>query len=308
MKKLALLGALLLTACGTSPEAPSAYSVDNCGHTFDFERAPERVVLQDVSPVLTLSELGVLDKVVAKAGFYPEEYFSPELNSQVESIKTLSDRLDATGHLQISKEAIVAERPDLVIGYSDAYSPDTVTDTPVVMDPGFCGEVKEASWSHVDDEIDLYAQIFQAEEAAQALKDDVAAQVKALDSSAGAGRTVAVLYPGTEGGTLYAYGKDSMSNPIVTSLGLKNVFGDTAERVFEISAEQLVAKNPDVILILNSGEDRVVESVTSLPGAQTITAVQKKAILPMLLTFAEPPSPMAVKGAQKLEQFLHDTH
>ncbi|MHA2787587.1 ABC transporter substrate-binding protein [Corynebacterium sp. S7] len=307
MKKLApvIVLALGLVGCSaTSEAADSAISVENCGNTISLDAVPQRVVLQDASSVETLSELGVLDTVVAKAGFFPEVYFDDATNAKLAEIPTLSDRLNTTGHLEISKEAVMANNPDLIIGYSSSVSADTVSDVPVVNEPGFCGEVHDASWEDVNDQIDLYATLFDESSRAETLKQSVAERVAALDKTVGEGKTVAVVYPGIEGATMYGYGKDSMSNPIVESVGLTNVFGDQQDRVFEISAEQLVAANPDVILLLHSGESGAVDAVTSLPGADAITAVRDNKILPLELAFAEPPTPLAVQGAKKLEEFL----
>ncbi|MEY8209636.1 hypothetical protein [Corynebacterium sp. MNWGS58] len=48
------------------------------------------------------------------------------------------------------------------------------------------------------------------------------------------------------------------------------------------------------------------EGVTSLAGAETITAVKEDKILPMLLAFAEPPSPLAIDGVEQLKKFLSE--
>ncbi|ERJ46195.1 hypothetical protein N579_02660 [Corynebacterium pseudodiphtheriticum 090104] len=58
----------------------------------------------------------MLDRVVAKAGEYPEEYFDDETNATLEKIPSLTSHMDATGHLELSKESIMAEEPDLIIG------------------------------------------------------------------------------------------------------------------------------------------------------------------------------------------------
>lgn len=306
---LLLTGALMLSGClsgggASAGTAEEGYAVDNCGHTFEFTSPPERIVLQDVSAVKTLAALGVLEKVVAKAGYFPEEYFDDETNAVLGGIKTLSDRLGESGHLEITKEAVIAENPDLVVGVSNAVNPETVSAVPVINEPGFCGEARNASFEHVYKEIDLHAAIFQQQGRAEAFKDELRARVAAIDDRVGRGRSVAVLYPAVKGSTIYAYGADSMSNPIVEAVGLMNVFSDVKERVMEISAEQLVAADPDVILLLHSGEDDLEAHVTSLPGAAGIAAVRERAIIPMLLAHAEPPTPMAVDGAELLEEAL----
>src|SRR5699024_11643016 len=78
--------------------------VENCGNTWGFDTVPQRVVVQDVSAVQTLAELGVLDSVVAKAGYFPDTYFDDETFQQVDAIPTLTDRLGEAGHLEITKE------------------------------------------------------------------------------------------------------------------------------------------------------------------------------------------------------------
>ena len=48
------------------------------------------------------------------------------------------------------------------------------------------------------------------------------------------------------------------------------------------------------------------EAVTRLAGAETVTAVKGDKILPMLLAFAEPPSPLAADGVEQLKKFLSE--
>ena len=156
--------------------------------------------------VPTLQRLGVLDRVVAKAGEYPEEYFDDETNATLEKNPSLT----ATGHLELSKESIMAEEPDLIIGQSETVNPETTIETALVQEPGFCGGVKNASFDDAYDHIDLYGTLFAKEDEAQKIKDEVAADLEKIGSDAGKGKTVAVLYPGIEGASTYAYGKDSM--------------------------------------------------------------------------------------------------
>ncbi|SES25413.1 ABC transporter substrate-binding protein [Corynebacterium cystitidis] len=299
---------LILAGCSSTEEAGSTDSaaivVENCGNTVELDGPPERVVLQKAPAVLTLDALGVLDRVVAKAGAYPEEYYSDEINAKLDEIETLSDRLDASGHLEITKEAIIAQDPDLIIGFSDTVNDDTVTEAAIVDEAGYCEDTKEASFDDIYDHIDLYATLFGREERGEAYKKEIAAELEGIDSTAGAGETVAIVYPTEGGGTLYAYGTGSMSHPIVEAVGLTNVFADESDRVFEISAEQLVAANPDRILVLHQTDDSIIEEVYSLQGADTITAVQKGQVTPMLFNYFEPATPLALDGIKLLQEEL----
>lgn len=302
---LALLSSVAVAGCTVQQESSSAaYSVENCGNTWDFNEVPKRVVLQDVSSTETLAQLGVLDHVVAKAGYFPEAYFDEETFAQVDAIPTLTDRLGEAGHLEITKEAVLAQEPDLIVGFSPTVRDTTVKNIPIINEPGFCGEGHNASFDDVYDQIDLYASIFQKQERGEEYKAKLKSQTAAIDANIGQGKTVAVLYPAVMGSTVYAYGTDSMSSAVVSAVGLENVFANESERVFEISAEQLTAANPDVIVLLNSGEENLKSYVTTLPGAHAISAVQQDQIIPLELAFAEPPTPFAVEGAKRLEQAL----
>lgn len=93
MKKLAqkkfaplLIAPLILAGCSAAETEDTAISLQNCGRTVTLEAPPERVVLQGPTSVPTLQRLGVLDRVVAKAGDYPEEYFDDETNAALEKI------------------------------------------------------------------------------------------------------------------------------------------------------------------------------------------------------------------------------
>lgn len=311
--RAAVVAALLLTVAGCVSVEPAEgeITVENCGGTVTFDEPPRRVVLLKGAAAPTLDALGVLDRVVAKAGQYPDEYYDTDLRDRLADVPTLTDQLDASGHLQISREVVVAEEPDLVIGESSTVNRSTLAPTgiPLVEEPAFCGSlVGEAGFDDVYDQVRLYGTIFNRDDEAEARVRELRARVAGLTARASATetRTVAVLYPTIGGGATYAYGSGSMSHPLVEAAGLTNVFADEDERVFEVSAEELVARDPDVIVALYStGEpEAVVDAVTTLPGAAAMGATREGAFLPMLLNFAEPPSPLAVDGLELLVDYL----
>ncbi|NLZ57488.1 MAG: ABC transporter substrate-binding protein, partial [Corynebacterium sp.] len=139
------------------------------------------------------------------------------------------------------------------------------------------------------------------------LKDRVAAVRDAVPEDED--RTVAVLFPTPGSAATYAYGTGSMSHPLIDAAGLDNVFGDETERVFEVTAEELINRNPDVIITLHTDSDveAIVKAVQDLPGAGALNAVQNDNIHPMLLSFAEPPSPLTVEGLEQLANYLEET-
>lgn len=310
---VAMCGLLLLplAACGGDGGGDAAITVENCGAEVELDGAPENVVLLKSAAVPALHALDVLDRVSSRAGEYPPEYYDDATNAAIEEIPLLTDRVDTSGHLQISREEVVAEQPDLVIGEVENLSRDTLaaSDIPLVEEPAFCGSLEgEASFEDVYDQVRLYGEIFERTEEAEDYVSERTERVADLEAQVDPNetRTAAVLYPTVGGGVTYAYGTGSMSHPVIAAAGLENVFADQSERVFEVSAEEIVARDPDVLILLHGVGDpaAVTEAITLLPGGSGLRAIENDAVLPLLLNFAEPPTPLAVDGVEKVQTFL----
>lgn len=305
-------GLLALTACGSSPD-PSAATANgagpttltNCGAEVTFDGAPERIVLLKNATVPYLAELGLLDRVVARAGAYPAEYYDDQTLAELEQIPLLTDQLDTTGHLQISKEVVIAQQPDLVLGEVPNLSRETLAaaDIPVLEEPALCPDSSAApGFDDVYAQLETYGQLFDRESQAAERAAELAERVDQASTSAAEGRTAAVLYPTVGGGTTYAYGTLSMAHPQLEAAGLVNVFGDVDERVFEVTREELIGRDPDVLVLLHSDGDPqpVEDAITSLPGADQMTAVRNGDVLVQLFSFTEPPSPLSVDGLERI--------
>lgn len=243
----------------------------------------------------------------AKAGAYPQGYFSDDVAQQVEDIESLTDRTDASGHLLISKEAVVERDPDLVLGQTDNLSRESLEEVaiPSLEASGLCTTgLPEPGFQQIYDEIEMYGQVFNREEEADAAIADLKERVATItERTKGAQqRTGAVLYPTVGGGTTYAYGNKSMPDPQLEAAGITNVFGDQDERVFEVTLERLLEEDPDVIVLLHSdGEPEDVErTLGDLPGASKLTAVKNGQVHTELFNFSEPASPLAVDGLERL--------
>ena len=310
-----LAAALVATGaagCGTDeaadPTGAGIYpvTVDNCGSEVVFEEAPERVVLLETAPVTILDELGVLDRVVSRAGAFSPEYYSDDLNAQIDAIPVLSEDIDASGHLVMSQEVVIAEEPDLVLGLPEGMTREGLADAGanVLIQSVYCsGDVEPTTFDTLYEQIELYGDVFdrrgEADEAIASLQDRVAAVTEATADAPE--RTAAVLYPSVGGGPLYTYGSASMAQPQLEAAGLTNVFAESGQRVFEVSIEELIDRDPDVLILLGQGDlTGLVDEITSLPGSSSLRALRDDNVLVQLFNFTEPPSPLAVTGLEMI--------
>lgn len=306
MKKAMLATVLLLAGCGAQAPSDTASSVtvSNCGAEVTFDSEPQRVVMLKSAAVPYLHDLGVMDRVTARAGQYPKDYYDAATLAELDRIPLLTDKTDTSGHLQISKEVVIAQTPDLVLGEVDNLSRDTLSavDIPLLEEPALCADTPmKPTFDDVYQQMTMYGKVFRKETEAAAAVTELKQRLAAI-KPVGNGRTAAVLYPTVGGGVTYAYGTGSMANPQLEAAGFKNVFADTPERVFEVTLEELLGRNPDVIVLLYSdGDPKAVEqALTGLPGADKLTAVRDGNVMTQLFNFTEPPTPLSVDGLAKI--------
>jgi iron complex transport system substrate-binding protein len=289
----------------------------NCEATLRFDAPPERIVLLESAPVTTLDGIGVLDRVVSRAGAFPPGYYDEDLAARIEEIPALSEDIDASGHLQISQELVIAQQPDIVFGLPDGVTREALADAgaQVVVQNIYCASDHDrSSFETLHEQIAQYGRIFDCGEQAQALTASLQERVEAVTDAAEEleTATAAVLYPSVGGGPLYTYGAASMVTAQLDALGIENVFADTAERVFEISAEPLLAADPDVLIVLYQSADdtddgtALVEEMIGQDQLSSLRAVQEQAVLPLLFNFAEPTSPLVVDGLERIHEWLRE--
>ena len=107
---------------------------------------------------------------------------------------------------------------------------------------------------------------------------------------------------------LWTAGKGTFMDEIATMLGLRNVFAD-ATGWAEISEEQVLAANPDIIvsIAMYFGEGQTpVEEILSRPGWQDVTAVKNGDILNLQNNELSRPGPRLAQGAQALFDFVKE--
>ncbi|MEK0371883.1 ABC transporter substrate-binding protein [Corynebacterium mastitidis] len=313
-----------ISACaGGGDPAPDAaaggsypVTVHNCGQDVTFDHAPRNALLLDSAPVSTLGALGVLGSVTARAGAYPEQYYSEEENKQLGAMTSLTDQVDATGHIQLSQDVILAQGADAVFGHLDNVDKSSLdrAGIPEVIEPIFCHSRTEAArMEDVYEQVSMYGRIYgvpeKADEVNRSLRERVAAATERARADARPDKptTAAVLYPTVGGGATFAYGTRSMATPQLEAAGLRNVFGDMDQRIAEINAEELIDRDPDVIVLLHTEGDpaRVAEALREIPGAERLRAVREGNVMVQLMNYTEPATPQTVDGLERIVARFH---
>lgn len=325
-RHLACLAAGLLAAalagCGSAgPDAGGrgnasgsrSVTVENCGVDVKLDGPPSRIMIVNSAPLQYLSSLGVLDRLASRAGKFPPEYYSKETLEAVHKVPSLTDRLGSDGHLKISTEAIIAEEPDLLLGLPEGVTRESLAAAgiPVLIEPSFCPEgIKDPGYATVYDQMRLYGKVFDRRDRAEQAVEELRRRVRTVEAGLPGqkGRKVAVLWPYRGEGTVGAYGGRSMATPQLQTLGARNVFAGVGKRVFEVSMEELLGRDPDVIILLHTdGTDQEIrQALLGIPGATDLRAVKNDAITVQLFNFTEPPTPLVLDGLERLAAYFKE--
>jgi len=123
----------------------------------------------------------------------------------------------------------------------------------------------------------------------------------------GKGASIASLWLSDDGSSMSAYGRSSMSQANFDVNGLKNVYQDNRTRVFNVSMEDLLNRNPDWILLLNtsSNADTIKTTFEHAKGASQLKAVQNGHVITMPYSLTDPASPLSIQGAQEVAKLIN---
>ncbi|MEF2280265.1 ABC transporter substrate-binding protein [Deinococcus sp. YIM 134068] len=250
----ALLAALTLTS---SAFAASVKGAD--GVTVNVTQ-PRRVVALNGTTVELIYRLGQQKTLVGRdvTGTYP------------------ANTLPSVGHwAQLPAEGIIALRPDLVIGTADNFAAGrngTVVQQlraagvkVLVLPPSDSGGLEG-----VATRLNMLAQVYGVPTAAQALTQNFGTQLAALRANRSKTAPRVIFLYAHSPSDASIYGTEGGANTLIELAGGRNVapFAD----VKPLTAEALVALNPDAIVMLERGLESVggVEGALKMPGvAQT---------------------------------------
>ena len=276
---------------------------------YTYEKAPERVLCVYQGCIETMIALGLEDHVLAsygldnevkdewKDGFaqmnYDETVFAPD------------------------KETVTLLEPDMIFSWGSYFSDERLGDVYEWNDKGVgtyinSNTARGGSRTLENEYTDILniGRIFDVEEKAQALVDEMQAQVADTLAAAEGHDPVRVAVVEPISGTITNYGADTLAGDMVTALG-----GELAKpEGSDMGKEDLVACDPDVIFVVYmaySGDDpeTVMAQQLSLiqddPAFASLSAVQSGNIHLIMLGDIYASGPRTIDGLRTLAQGMY---
>jgi iron complex transport system substrate-binding protein len=297
---IVLAGALVAAGCGgddTGGESAGAsgtepsgegfpLTVENCGRPATYEAPPERAVAVEQSPIETMLALGLEDQMVGVAAQNQTDLRS-DLVDAYEEVPFLSGE-------QFTRELLLSVTPDVMVSRQESsFADERGLSRDSLESDGIASHVLghdcidgQPTWDAIYDEIVTLGRIFGVEDRAQQVVDDMRSQVEDVESrTAEVSDGPRVFFYDTGEDVPYTRGGAAIDNLMAETVGAENVFADLDEVFPEVTWEEVVERDPEVIVVIDYGEgsgfeaaDRV-EFLESFPPAQRITAVREDRIV-----------------------------
>lgn len=292
---------IVLTACGAkpAPTAPPPYQAqatptpeplqitDDRGETLTFAQAPNRIVSLAPNVTEILFAVGAGDKVVGVQDFstYPPEAME----------------LPKVGGFPLNFELIASLEPDLCIG-ADITSPDDIAR---LEELGLSVMVvNRTDLEGIFENIELVARAAGVEQAGRELADSLRADLQALTDTIQTTQTQPRVFVELDE-TLYTVGPGSFIHPLIELAGGQNIAADADNPYPQLSAEQVIAKDPEVIVLADAAYGVAPEQVKARPGWEQITAVKNGAVYPIDGDIISRPGPRILEGLKALAALIH---
>ena len=325
-KILALIVLLFgLAACSPAPEptvaptaAPTLARVATSAPTLAATSAPTTAA---ASFPLTLTDSANRQvtitkppqKVISLAPSATEMMFALRQGGRLVARDDFSDfpaeaqALPKVGGMTLNFEQIVALSPDLVLA-SGITAPDTIKKLEdLKLTVAVIGSAR-ATMASVLADIKLLGQALGAPDAAQQLTRSMQQKLDALKAKAASAKSKPKVYwelDATDPGKPYTVGGANFIDDIITLAAGQNVFGSVTSPFPQVSAEQVVAADPDAIILSDAAYGIAPDSVKARKGWDVIAAVKNNKVFPIDDNLVSRPGPRVVDGLEAAMRLIH---
>lgn len=308
----------LLTGLAAALAATSAYafpvSVENCGRTLTFDKAPTRAVVHDLNMSEMAFALGLQPNMAGVTGVSGWYKTTPAFDAAKGSIPELAPKYP-------TMETLLAAQADFFFaGWyygmkpGGEVTPDTLSakGIPTYVLTESCAQVDKARpRASMDllytDELAL-GTIFGKDAKAKELVDGWEARISKVKEAVKGEAPVSVFLYDSGEDKPFTAGKFAMPTALIEAAGGTNILGDLDMSWGTTSWEDVAVKNPQFLILLDyqdgAGYRKLLDFLKAHPAMKETDAVKNERFLPLRYEQITP-GPANIEAVEALAKALH---
>ena len=282
-------------------------TVESCNRTVSFDAPPKRAISNDVNLTEMMLVLGLADHMVGYTGISGWKTLDEEMRANVKQLPELSSKYP-------TKEVIVGANADFFFAGWNYGMKVGGEVTPETLEPfgvkvyeltESCTHIMKKGKASIDD---MYADllnlgsIFNVEDRAKNLVNDYKAELKSFKSNLETGEPVRAFVYDSGEDTPFTAGLYAMPTALIEAAGGINVMNGFEKSWGTVTWEEVVAQNPEVIIIVNYGSVTAEQKrafMMSNPAFSNIEAVKNDRFVTLEYVEATP-GPRNIKAIKTL--------
>ena len=282
-------------------------TVESCNRTVSFDAPPKRAISNDVNLTEMMLVLGLAEHMVGYTGISGWKTLDEEMRANVKQLPELSSKYP-------TKEVIVGANADFFFAGWNYGMKVGGEVTPETLEPfgvkvyeltESCTHIMKKGRASIDD---MYADllnlgsIFNVEDKAEKLVRDYKAELKSFKDDLETGEPVRAFVYDSGEDTPFTAGLYAMPTALIEAAGGVNVMNGFEKSWGTVTWEEVVAQNPEVIIIVNYGSvtaEQKRDFMMSNPAFANIEAVKNDRFVTLEYVEATP-GPRNIKAIKTL--------
>ncbi|MGH1417047.1 MAG: ABC transporter substrate-binding protein [Pelagimonas sp.] len=299
--------ALTLGLLFASGAAFAETTVNSCNREVTFDTPPKAAISNDVNLTEMMLVLGLADKMVGYTGISGWKTLDEEMRDGVEALPELSAKYP-------TKEVLIGADADFFFAgwnygmkVGGEVTPETLApfDIKVYELTESCihiGAKPKVSMDDMYNDILNLGRIFDIEAKAQELVDGYKTELADFSATLQTGDPLRVFVYDSGEDTPFTAGRYAMPTALIEAAGGQNILDDFEKSWATVTWEEVVERNPEVVVIVNYGNVTAEEKRAFMmgnPAFADMDAVKNDRFV--VLEYVEAtPGPRNIKAVQKL--------
>ena len=270
-------------------EGYNTVEIDNFNTKTKFEEVPKNVVVLCFNSAENLSALGVSKNIIGiRKGHNCIDDVLPEFRDALKDVP-LPESINPQKGIPTLENMLNME-PDLIVTNAFYFNVKSFGTPDDYRDNGINLYITEGSYinnptlENTYNDIMNLGKIFNVENKAEELVKKMRDKVEEITDKVKGKAPVKVLaFDSIRNGTFAVSGGTGLANYIIERAGGKNVFSDLEKQFGRVSLEDIIDRNPDVIVVYRyaiDGDGKAkVEQLKSIEGLSDVSAIKNNRIV-----------------------------